>query len=220
MLGSDLLADDQDSRGIGLLGPLSDLSNRVGKSLNDPQGHVDHIFLAFLYLGSRFGKFTYGPITIDVAVVEDRVTSLHARPPGPLPSVQPPGHASVGRFIRALGRERAAGGRRVIDELHVLLALMRCNEGVPAEVFGELGVTPEAVEAFSRDGAPAHGSRRFLSPEEVATMLGVHVKTVRGWIRTGKLPASRLAGQRALRVRESDIDALLQPVDPEPDVSE
>jgi excisionase family DNA binding protein len=53
----------------------------------------------------------------------------------------------------------------------------------------------------------------LYSPEDVARYLGVHVQTVRGWIRSGRLPARRLAGQRALRIRESDVEAVLEPLD-------
>jgi excisionase family DNA binding protein len=91
---------------------------------------------------------------------------------------------------------------------------MRTPEGLPAAVFGELGVSPEAVERFA--ARPGHGSlpEVFLTPEDVAKRLGVNTQTVRAWIRSGKLPASRLAGRRVLRVRESDIAAVLDPVDP------
>jgi excisionase family DNA binding protein len=86
---------------------------------------------------------------------------------------------------------------------------------LPARIFSELGVTPEQVEAYVESAARTPGlsvDERLYSPEEVAEYLGVHVKTVRSWIRSGKLPASRLAGQRALRVRASDLARVLEPV--------
>jgi excisionase family DNA binding protein len=57
-------------------------------------------------------------------------------------------------------------------------------------------------------------AERLYSPEEAAEYLGVHVQTVRGWIRSGRLKASRLAGQRALRIRASDLGSILEPVAP------
>ncbi len=90
---------------------------------------------------------------------------------------------------------------------------MRCNEGVPARVFGELAVTPEDVEAWLKR-PPAQGSPNdLLTPEEVAEYLKVHVETVRLWIRSGRLPAFRLGGLRALRIRRNDVDRLLLPVE-------
>jgi excisionase family DNA binding protein len=111
---------------------------------------------------------------------------------------------------------KRGGGRRV-DELHLLLAFMRIGMGVPARVFGELGVTPQQVEEFARNGDSTRVQMEDLfSPEEAAVYLKVHVQTVRDWIRTGRLKASRLAGQRSLRIRASDLQSVLEPLEPEP----
>jgi excisionase family DNA binding protein len=53
--------------------------------------------------------------------------------------------------------------------------------------------------------------KQFFSPDEAAEFLGIHTQTVRGYIRTGKLPALRLAGERALRIQREDLLALLEP---------
>ena len=50
----------------------------------------------------------------------------------------------------------------------------------------------------------------LLSPEEGARLLGLHIQTVRGYIRSGRLPAFRIAGERAIRIRRDDLIALLQ----------
>jgi excisionase family DNA binding protein len=54
--------------------------------------------------------------------------------------------------------------------------------------------------------------REYLSPEEAAGLLGVHVQTIRGYIRSGKLPAARLAGERAIRIRATDLARVLEPL--------
>lgn len=54
---------------------------------------------------------------------------------------------------------------------------------------------------------------KLFSPEEAADYLNVHVQTVRAWIRSGRLRARRLAGQRALRITASDLLSLLEPVE-------
>lgn len=46
--------------------------------------------------------------------------------------------------------------------------------------------------------------RELLSADEIAERLGVHVSTVRGWIRDGSIPAIRV-GPRLLRVRWRDL---------------
>ena len=73
----------------------------------------------------------------------------------------------------------------------------------------------EQVEAFvPRPGARRAEPERLYSPEEAAAYLGVHVQTVRAWIRSARLPARRLAGQRALRIRASDLEGVLEPLAP------
>jgi excisionase family DNA binding protein len=172
---------------------------------------VDLLFVSYLLAAGRFGRVEFGPISIDASVVEELfLRQLVSVPTNDPHRMQPGAHAFYRRLAAEL--ERAGTGRA--NELHYLLAFMRTPEGLPARVFGELGVTPEAVEAFARE--PARPERRdvFLTPEDVAKRLGVNVQTVRAWVRSGKLPASRLAGQRILRIREADIEKVLEPVDP------
>src|SRR5690606_7338558 len=106
------------------------------------------------------------------------------------------------RFSQRLMSEVRRTGARRVDELHFLLAFMRTGEGVPGRVFGELGVPAEAVEAYAhalkRGDATAESPERLYSPEDAAEYLGVHVQTVRAWVRSGRLRAARLAGKRAL----------------------
>ncbi len=196
---------------------LSELARDYGSDST-----LDLAFLVFLRRMARFGYFVYGPITIDVRMIEDLVERTAPRgqslPPGP------EGYRHVYaddyvRFTRKLAEELRRSGRRRIDELHVLLAFMRVGEGLPSRVFSELGATAEQVEAFARSGAPSGTSapappETLYSPEDAAEYLGVHVQTVRGWIRSGRLRASRLAGQRALRIRHSDLLAVLEPIEP------
>lgn len=172
---------------------------------------VDLWFCAFLRRFSRFGYFSYGPITIDVRLVSDLVE----RTAGPRTTVQRRYGEDWVRFSLLLADEARRGGQRTVDELHLLLAFMRWPEGLPARVFGELGVSREQVEAFSHTPPGTPGDDRLFSPEEAATYLGVHVQTVRAWIRSGRLPASRLAGQRALRISAADLRSVLEPVVPE-----
>ena len=49
----------------------------------------------------------------------------------------------------------------------------------------------------------------MLTIREVSKRLGVHEMTVRQWIADGKLPAVRLPGGRAIRIREDDLEAKL-----------
>ena len=183
---------------------------------------VDFLFVCFLSEVSRLGRFTYGPISIETRVVEDSFDRT-------CPRLRPGEHWTVARqtdsyrrFYETLSAEVARSGRRRVDDLHWLMAFMRTSEGLPGKVFGELGVRPEDVERFTRGEAPSSstekaddaGLERLYSPEEIADYLGVHVQTVRAWVRSGRLPARRILGQRSLRIRKSDLDAVLMPVTP------
>jgi len=48
---------------------------------------------------------------------------------------------------------------------------------------------------------------KLYKPEEVAELLGFKDKTVRNWLRTGKLPGLKVGG--SWRVREKDLIAFL-----------
>ena len=51
----------------------------------------------------------------------------------------------------------------------------------------------------------------FLAPKEAAELIGVHPLTIRRAIAAGDLPASRL-GPRLIRVKRSDVLAMLRPI--------
>ena len=172
---------------------------------------VDLLFLVYLRKMARFGYFHFGPITIDVRLIEEIVERTVSRRGESSNSFAD----DAVRFSQVLMEEvRRSGGQR-IDELHYLLAFMRLGEGLPGRVFGELGVTPEQVAEYARRGPESTTEpERLYSPEDAAEYLGVHVQTVRSWIRSGRLRASRLAGQRALRITGTDLKSVLEPIEP------
>jgi excisionase family DNA binding protein len=45
-----------------------------------------------------------------------------------------------------------------------------------------------------------------------AEYLGVTERTIRNYIARGLLPASRVHGSRLVRIRKSDLDAMLRPI--------
>ncbi|HEX5370833.1 MAG TPA: helix-turn-helix domain-containing protein, partial [Dehalococcoidia bacterium] len=174
---------------------------------------VDIWFASYLRSLARFGYFSFGPVSIDANLIESIVEATTPRRNGQ--SSQPPMGDDVVRFSKQLMSEIRRGGRRRIDELVMLLAFMRLHEGLPARVFAELGVSPEQVEDYARNRGQEATLEKLFSPEEAAEYLNVHVQTVRTWIRTGRLRAKRLAGQRALRITASDLQSVLEPLDPD-----
>lgn len=60
-------------------------------------------------------------------------------------------------------------------------------------------------------------SKKLYSAEEVADRLGLHVRTVRGYVRDGRLKAVRIGKQ--YRIAQEDLETLLgSPVTDEPEV--
>lgn len=51
---------------------------------------------------------------------------------------------------------------------------------------------------------------RLLTPEEVAERLGIGKVTARAWLRTGKLPVTRLGEKGLLRCREGDLNVYIR----------
>ncbi len=194
------------------------VARRLCEALDYTPLTPDIDFVAFLRVHSQFGFFRFGPITIDVNVLEEILLRTHPRGEGG-PAHPPPSP----EFIRlgAFSWQRMKARESPFDdELQLLRAYMEWGGGLPARVFGELGVTVEDLDNYVAElaaggaSSTSVGSRKLYSTEEAARYLGVHVQTVRAWIRSGKLPASRLAGLKSIRIRERDLEAVLEPIDP------
>jgi excisionase family DNA binding protein len=124
------------------------------------------------------------------------------RPLHLLVALSEPAVPPLGRVLQALAVD-AAGWRRL------LAGIEPPQPTGPSAAFSTASAAarPAALNA-------AHAGEDLLSPEQVAGELGVHIQTVRGYIRRGKLPAYRLAGERVIRIRRSDLQAFVaQPVE-------
>ena len=53
-------------------------------------------------------------------------------------------------------------------------------------------------------------TENWLTVEEIATRLQVHIETVRRWIRSGELPGLSLGRRAGYRVKEADLDRFLE----------
>ena len=54
--------------------------------------------------------------------------------------------------------------------------------------------------------------KELLSVKEAAEFLGLSVSTIRRYIYDRRLPAYKIAGERLVRIRREDLEALLDPM--------
>ena len=183
----------------------------------------DDLLLGALELISRVGVAVIGPWALDLDALDDE-------PEAPARSDVGPAYSSeaVAVFDRAAAlarRDRAAK----ITLLHLLAAFGRHEGGLMGRLKQAHGITDAAWRAelariavlidsdvgalASAAARAAGGERELLTPDDAAELLGVHTQTVRGYIKGGKLPAFRLAGERSIRIRRRDLDTLLEALD-------
>lgn len=195
------------------------------KTRRDPEVTPDDLLVALLDEVSRFGVARIGPWSIEVeAIAGDPEPVLEAAASdggSPRPRYA---DATVALFERAAaiaGRDGSPTTRLV----H-LLAAFSDEEGLMDELREAHGFTsaewraalaamdpPLGLAAPSRArGAGRARVPELLSVDDAAEFLGVHAQTVRNYIRSGKLPAYRLAGERFIRVLRRDLLALLERV--------
>lgn len=63
-----------------------------------------------------------------------------------------------------------------------------------------------------RVAAPTHAIPDHMKLPRAAAHFDLSERTLRRYIAAGKLPAYRVAGTRTIRVRVSDVQALLEPI--------
>lgn len=182
----------------------------------------DEMLLGCLQTRSQFGIAELGPWTFDL---ETLGIDWLAEPGERNTKVSYSGRA-VEIFDRA-ARIMKADGAPVMRASHLLAAFGPEEEGLMGELKRGHGITDATWRAALAGDhrAPreqpqpatenAAGAREYLTPEEAAETLGVHVQTLRAYVRSGKLPALRLAGERAIRIRRADLEKVLEPVQPE-----
>jgi excisionase family DNA binding protein len=179
----------------------------------------DDLLTGMLLSVSRFGVLDLGSVSIDLQALGLAFDMEQA-----VLTVSPaysPDAAAV--FTHAARIARGDGGGPILP-IHLLVAL--ADPAIP--IFGRL------CERFDLD-APAWrrllaaidppgpsglqhmaSDDAWLSTDEAARMLGLHIQTLRGYIRDGKLAAFRIAGQRSLRIRRQDLSDLLKHLDHQP----
>jgi excisionase family DNA binding protein len=205
------------------------------KSRKSPEVTTDDLLVGLFQVIARFDIVQIGHLTIDLEELGE-APAVALKDDTDKTSKQKVAYSSdaVTLFDRAAHIARKDNSSKV-GIVHLLVAFAHVDSGLMAhlkEKYGFSGVEwrlalsnwqpaiLEKLEASSKIGTGNRSTiefkeKQFFSPDEAAEFLGVHTQTIRGYIRTGKLPALRLAGERALRIRREDLLALLEPYEPE-----
>jgi excisionase family DNA binding protein len=180
----------------------------------------DELLLGGLQAISQFGVARIGPWSIDLeALGADWMTGPEAR------TKLAYSEDAVVVFDRAARIARADGSGRM-ELPHLLAAFAAEDTGLMGELKRAHGITSATWRAAvgelngARDAAKTEAAqpgvgRDFLTPEEAAEALGLHVQTMRAYVRSGRVPAYRVAGERAIRIRRTDLEKVLEPLVPE-----
>lgn len=198
----------------------------LAKKRNRTEVGTDELLLGCLQVISRFGVVQMGPWTFDLEELDvDWLDNLEKKEPEVAYS-QP----AADLFDRA-ARIATADGSGSIRVSHLLAAFAIENEGLMGHLKRSYGITNAnwraavartwsarvgkvAIES-KEEGSQAANLGDYLTPEEAAEALSIHVQTVRAYVRSGKLPALRLAGERAIRIRRADLETVLEPLVPQ-----
>jgi excisionase family DNA binding protein len=189
----------------------------------------DDLLVGLLLAVARFGIVDLGSTALDLTAL-----GLRFDLPGPDVSLKPRYTAAAAAVFDRAARVARGDGAARIAPIHLLAVLG--DPSVPAfaritaacgldaagwrRALAALGPPADGAVAGAepaprpRSAGPgadrAHALEGLLSPDDAARALGVHIQTVRGYIRDGRLPAFRVAGERAIRLRRDDVAALLE----------
>jgi excisionase family DNA binding protein len=196
----------------------------AAKRRGDIEVGPDDILLGCLRVISRFGVATLGPWSLDL---ESLGVDWVSQPDGPRPKVAYSQEA-VDLFDRAAQIAKSVG-ESGMNVSHLLAAFANEEVGLMGELKRVHGITSvswrgavaeldlERTNGFKPQGVTIEKtkSREYLTPEEAAQTLSIHVQTMRAYIRTGRLPAFRVAGERAIRILRADLRKVLEPLEVE-----
>jgi len=179
----------------------------------------DHLLLGALTVLSRFAIARIGPLALDLEPFGVQWT----QPPTPLPAKPSYSDQTVAHLDAASAVALADGAPKVALP-HLLACFAHVETGLMGQLRQRYNLDSAAwraaltlLKTAEEDPPPTlqPSGRPYDTPEEAAAYLGVHIQTIRGYIKSAKLPALRIAGERAIRLRREDLDALLEPLQPQ-----
>lgn len=184
---------------------------------------ADHLALGVLRAADPSGATVLRSLGIGEAdIARDGVRAGGAARSRWGPGLQP--------IIQAAAQEAWQLGSRLTRSAHVLLGIVMSGQGTLPRLLASRSVAPDDLRARVRDAIAASpvpavssepqlpaavspaSSRELFTVDQAAELLGLHHQTLRGYIKNGKLPAYRLAGEKVLRIKRENLMALLEPV--------
>lgn len=217
------MSDDAFINGRDDLTRAAHLAIARAKSRGSNEVSTDDLLAGLLQSIARFGIVLIGPLAIDLEVMGE----------DPLAEAEAVGKKVVYSAAAATLFDRAAAVAKrdrssKLGPVHMLAAFSGEESGLMGRLKSMHGFDSagwrtalarwQQETSARRDKGDARqtGSvKELLSPDDAAEFLGVHTQTVRGYIRSGKLAAHRLAGERAVRIRRQDLLDLLEPYEPD-----
>jgi excisionase family DNA binding protein len=208
---------------------------KCAKRRKSPKVTTDDLLVGIFQVISRFDIVQIGPLTIDLQELEGTFGETVKGDNGKTNKQK----VAYNSYATTLFDKAAYIARKdnspKVELVHLLVAFSDEDCGLMGQLKEKYSITSiewraalsnwqpvswEKTTPSSKVGAEKKSPMEFMekqyfSPDEAAEFLGVHTQTVRGYIRTGKLPALRLAGERALRIQREDLLALLEPYKPE-----
>ena len=208
---------------------------RHAKYHKSPRVNKDDLLVGILQVISRFDIAQIGQLTIDLEDFEGISGDGFKDEPGNINNQKVAYSASANALFDKAAYIARKDNSPKVEIVHLLVAFADVNGGLMAQLKEKYGfsgkewrVALSDWQSFSSENTIMDSKildgrksimdfqeKQFFSPDEAAEFLGVHVQTIRGYIRMGKLPALRLAGERALRIKREDLLALLEPYEPE-----
>lgn len=205
------------------------------KRRKSPEVNTDDLLVGLLQAIGRFDMAKIGPLTIDLEELGEafQVISGEEKEKTNKEKVAY-GSGAVAVFERA-GHIARKDDSTKVEIVHLLAAFAYEDNGLMAQLKERYRFSSAEWRSALSEWQPASSEekeervaigaggksslelnqKQFFSPDEAADFLDVHTQTIRGYIRSGKLPAMRLAGERALRIHREDLLALLEPYKPD-----
>ncbi|MFO1499237.1 MAG: helix-turn-helix domain-containing protein [Verrucomicrobiota bacterium] len=176
----------------------------------------DDLLLGLLYARSRFGIVRLGAWVFDLEALGFDWIEVPEKGGNKVSYSD-----AVVKILDRAARIARADGAGAMAVEHVLVAFAGEANGLMGRLKSQFAIGSASwraavgeADVASAEERPVTGAevpRDYLTPEEAAAALNIHVQTLRAYVRSGKLPARRLAGERAIRIRRADLDQVLEP---------